>query len=59
MSYSIEGRTIRPLGDENDKAFALMNALSSDQQKQALLGCEVRNIVLGPGTDGKMIQSRD
>jgi Protein of unknown function (DUF3500) len=55
-SYSIAGRTIRPLGDENDKAFALMNALSSDQQKRALLGYEVRNIVLGPGTDGKMIQ---
>ena len=55
-SYSIEGRTIRPLGDENDKAFALMNALSPDQRKQALLGYEVRNIVLGPGTDGRMIQ---
>ena len=54
-SYSIEGRTIRPLGEENDKAFALMNALSPDQQKQALLGYEVRNIVLGPGTDGKRI----
>lgn len=54
--YSIDGRTIRPLGDENDKAFALMSALSPDQQKQALLGYEVRNIVLGPGTDGKMIQ---
>ena len=34
-SYSVEGRTIRPLGDENDKAFALVNALSADQQKQA------------------------
>ena len=55
-SYSVEGRTIRPLGDENDKAFALMNALSAEQQKQALLAYEVRNIVLGPGTDGKMIQ---
>ncbi len=55
-SYSIEGRTVRPLGEENDKAFALMSALNPDQQKQALLGYEVRNIVLGPGTDGKMIQ---
>jgi hypothetical protein len=54
--YSMEGRTIRPLGDENDKAFALMNALSPAQQKQALLGVEVRNLVLGPGMDGKMIQ---
>jgi hypothetical protein len=54
-SYSMEGRTIRPLGDENDKAFALINALTPDQQKQAILGYEVRNIVLGPGADGKMI----
>jgi hypothetical protein len=54
-SYSVDGRTIRPLGRENDKAFALINALSADQQKQAILGYEVRNLVLGPGSDGKMI----
>jgi Protein of unknown function (DUF3500) len=54
-SYSVDGRTIRPLGRENDKAFALINALSADQQKQAILVYEVRNLVLGPGSDGKMI----
>jgi uncharacterized protein DUF3500 len=54
-SYSVDGRTIRPLGDENDKAFALINALNADQQKQAILAYEVRNIVLGPGADGKTI----
>ena len=54
-SYSVEGRTVRPLGGENDKAFALINALNADQQKQAILGYEVRNLVLGPGTDGKTI----
>lgn len=54
-SYTVDGRTIRPLGGENDKAFALVNALSAEQQKQAILGYEVRNLVLGPGTDGKMI----
>ena len=54
-SYTVDGRTIRPLGDENDKAFALVNALSPDQQKQAILSYEVRNLVLGPGTDGKTI----
>ena len=26
-TYTFEGRTVRPLGDENDKAFALINAL--------------------------------
>jgi len=54
-SYTVDGRTIRPLGDENDKAFALINALNPDQQKQAILSYEVRNLVLGPGTDGQMI----
>ena len=29
--------------------------LNPDQQKQAVLGYDVRNIVLGPGTDGKTI----
>ena len=54
-SYSVDGRTIRPLGDENDKAFALVNALTAEQQKEAILGVEVKNLVLGPGTDGKTI----
>ena len=54
-TYTLDGRTVRPLGDENDKAFALINALNADQQKQAILGVEVRNLVLGPGVDGKTI----
>ena len=54
-TYSIEGRTVRPLGDENDKAFALMNSLNADQQKQVSIGTTMRNLVLGPGEDGKMI----
>jgi hypothetical protein len=54
-SYSVGGKLIRPLGDENDRAFELVNALSADQQKQAILSYEVRNLVLGPGTDGKTI----
>ena len=54
-SYTVDGRMVRPLGDENDKAFGLINALTAEQQKQAILGFEVRNLVLGPGTDGKMI----
>ena len=54
-TYTLDGRTVRPLGDENDKAFALINALNAEQQKQAVLGVEVRNLVLGPGVDGKTI----
>jgi hypothetical protein len=54
--YSLNGQAIRPLGKENDKAFALMNALSPAQQKQATLNYQVRDVVLGPGHDGEVIQ---
>jgi hypothetical protein len=55
-SYSINGQTIRPLGKENDKAFALINALNATQRKQAMLDYEVADTVLGPGHDGEVIQ---
>jgi Protein of unknown function (DUF3500) len=55
-TYTLNGQTIRPLGSENDKAFKLVNTLDDSQRKQALLGYEVRNLVLGPGEDGKTIQ---
>ena len=54
--YTFNGQTIRPLGHENDKAFALMNALSPAQQKQATLAYEVADVVSGPGHDGEVIQ---
>jgi uncharacterized protein DUF3500 len=54
-AFRLNGEMVRPLGYENDRAFALMNALDSEQQKQALLGYQVRNLVLGPGEDGKVI----
>jgi hypothetical protein len=55
-TYTLNGQTIRPLGDENDKAFALINALRPEQQKQAILSYKVSDLVLGPGQDGKVIQ---
>jgi hypothetical protein len=55
-TYSIKGETIRPLGKENDKAFALINALNATQRKQAMLDYEVADTVLGPGHDGEVIQ---
>src|SRR5439155_6986231 len=54
--YTLNGQTVRPLGKENDKGFALINALTAAQQKQAILNYEVRDLVLGPGEDGKVIQ---
>ncbi len=55
-TYSLNGQTVRPLGDENDKAFALINALDPAQRKQAVLGYQVTDLVLGAGQDGKKIQ---
>ena len=55
-TFTIEGKTIRPLGQENDKAFALINALDEAQRKQAVLGSRVADLVLGPGHDGQAIQ---
>jgi len=54
--YVLNGETIRPLGRENDKAFALINALDAAQRSQAILTYEVKDLVLPPGADGKVIQ---
>ena len=55
-TFTVEGRTVRPLGDENDKAFALVNALDNTQRGQAILNYRVADLVLGPGQDGRTIQ---
>ena len=54
--YEFEGRTVRPLGNENDKAFALINALNDAQHAQAIIGSRVADLVLGAGQDGRTIQ---
>jgi hypothetical protein len=55
-TFTIEGRTIRPLGQESDRAFGLMASLNPEQQKQAILPYAVTDLVLGPGQDGRTIQ---
>lgn len=54
--YTSHGKTVRALAQENDKAFALLNALDANQRKQAILNYEVRDLVLGPGHAGETIQ---
>jgi Protein of unknown function (DUF3500) len=54
--YTLNGETVRPLGRENDKAFALINALNDAQRIQAVLTYTVSDLVLGPGQDGKVLQ---
>jgi hypothetical protein len=54
--YTANGKTVRPLGQESDKALALLNALDENQKKQAILSYRLADLVLGPGKDGKTIQ---
>ncbi len=54
--YTVNGKTVRPLGGESDKALALLNSLDENQRKQAILTYRVADLVLGPGQDGKTIQ---
>ena len=54
--YTMNGKTIRPLGQESDKAFALLTSFDEAQRRQAILGYRVADLVLGPGQDGRAIQ---
>src|SRR5438876_6384050 len=54
--YQLEGKTVRPLGREVDKSFDLVNSLDEAQRKRAILGFQMRDLVLGPGRDGQFIQ---
>jgi Protein of unknown function (DUF3500) len=55
-AFTRNGKTVRPLGPENDLAFKLVNLLDPEQQKQAVLSAKPRNLVAGPGQDGKTIR---
>jgi hypothetical protein len=55
-TFSLHGETVRPLGHENDKGFALINALDASQKAKAILSYRVTNLVLGPGRDNETIQ---
>jgi hypothetical protein len=54
--FDRDGKTVRPLGPENDLAFRLINMLDEKQQGQAVRGKRPRNLALGPGEDGKTIE---
>jgi hypothetical protein len=53
--FELEGKTVRPLGDEADKALALVKSLDEAQRAKAVLGFEMRDLALGPGRDGQTI----
>ena len=51
-SYTLNGKTVRPLGPEDAAGFALINSLDASQKSQAIIGAQFRDLVLGPGKDG-------
>ena len=53
--YAVNGKTVRPLAQESDKALTLLQALDEQQRKQAVLSYQLADLVLGPGQDGKTI----
>jgi hypothetical protein len=54
-TFTLNGKTIRPVGRESDKALSLLQSLDPNQSKQAVLTYSVPDLVLGPGQDGKTI----
>src|SRR5262249_2096577 len=51
------GKTVRPLGAENDKAFQLIGTLDDKQKAVAIVSPKASgNLVLGPGQDGKTVK---
>ena len=54
--FVADGKPVRPLAGESDKALALLNSLDAGQRGKAILNYTVADLVLGPGEDGKTIQ---
>lgn len=53
--FTLNGKILRPVGRESDKAIALLQSLDVQQRSRAVLSYQVRDLVLGPGQDGKKI----
>ena len=53
--YTENGRDVRALAAENDKAFALLHSLDAEQRRQVVIAHPVSELALGPGHDGEAI----
>jgi hypothetical protein len=51
-SYTYNGRTVRPLGDEFDLSYALLGSLTTAQRTTAVVSSTASDLALGPGKDG-------
>ena len=51
-SYTLNGHTRRPIGDEYDLSFVLLNSLTAQQRAVAVVSSTIADLALGPGKDG-------
>jgi hypothetical protein len=54
--YTENGARVRALAAENDRAFALLDALDETQRTQAIIDHRVSELALGPGHDGEVVE---
>lgn len=54
-TFTLNGKTVRPLGGEYDKALALVTSLDAAQRSKAIIGAAFRDLVMGPGKDNVQI----
>lgn len=51
-SFTLDGRNVRPIGDEFDLSYALLASLTSAQRTTAVVSTTTSDLALGPGKDG-------
>lgn len=51
-SFTLNGRNVRPIGDEFDLAYALLASLTTAQRTTAVVSASTSDLALGPGKDG-------
>lgn len=54
-TFDASGAKVRPIGDIEEEAFALVNSLDAAQKSKAVLGTKLIDLILGPGQDGKKV----
>lgn len=55
-TYTRDGKRVRALAAENDKAFALLGSLDEARRGRAIIAHRVSDLVLGPGHDGEAVR---
>lgn len=52
VDFTVDGRVVRQLAEEEDKSFELIASLTAAQLKQTVLGNRYTNMRYGPGEEG-------